>query len=66
VYPTAHRTCGAPLLTYTPHTHAPRAPAATDTDAGFNVPTLWHKLQVGRDYVYDSTTSRLKTSGMCV
>ena len=35
-----------------------------DSDAGFSVPTLWHRLQVGRDYVYDSTTSRLKTSGM--
>jgi hypothetical protein len=23
-----------------------------------------HRLQVGRDYTFDSTTSRLKTSGM--
>mmetsp|Transcript_45851 Transcript_45851/g.108169 ORF Transcript_45851/g.108169 Transcript_45851/m.108169 type:complete len:348 (-) Transcript_45851:42-1085(-) len=34
-----------------------------DTDAGYALPSLWEKLTVGRMYVYDSTSSRLPTSG---
>jgi hypothetical protein len=35
-----------------------------DTDAGYSLPSLWERLSVGRDYVYDSTTTRLHSSGM--
>ena len=35
-----------------------------DTDAGYNLPSFWERLTVGRDYVYDSTTSRLHSSGV--
>jgi hypothetical protein len=34
-----------------------------DTDAGYSLPTLMERLMIGREYVYDSTTSRVKTSG---
>lgn len=35
-----------------------------DTDAGYSLPSFWERLTVGRDYVYDSTTSRLHSSGV--
>ena len=35
-----------------------------DTDAGYSLPSLWERLSVGRDYVYDSTTTRTHSSGM--
>jgi hypothetical protein len=35
-----------------------------DTDAGYGLGSLWERLSVGRDYVYDSTTTRLHSSGM--
>ena len=34
-----------------------------DTDAGYGLSKLWDRLTIGREYVYDSTTSRVKTSG---
>eukprot|EP00759_Apiculatamorpha_spiralis_P003710 PhF_6_TR11721/c0_g1_i1/m.19116 len=34
-----------------------------DTDAGYSLPDLWERLTVGREYVYDSTTTRLASSG---
>ena len=34
-----------------------------DTDAGYSLPLLLDRLLIGREYVYDSTTSRVKTSG---
>ena len=33
-------------------------------DAGYGLASLWERLSVGRDYVYDSTTTRLHSSGM--
>jgi hypothetical protein len=35
-----------------------------DTDAGYGLGSLWERLSVGRDYIYDSTTTRLHSSGM--
>jgi len=35
-----------------------------DTDAGYSLSSLWERLSVGRDYIYDSTTTRLHSSGM--
>ena len=35
-----------------------------DSDAGYSLSSLWERLSVGRDYVYDSTTTRLHSSGM--
>ena len=35
-----------------------------DTDAGYALPSVWERLSVGRDYVFDSTTTRLHSSGM--
>ena len=34
-----------------------------DTDAGYGLGSLWDRLTIGREYVFDSTTSRVKTSG---
>lgn len=34
-----------------------------DTDAGYSLGTLSDRLAIGREYVFDSTTSRVKTSG---
>ena len=34
-----------------------------DTDAGFGIPSFYERVAVGRDYVYDSTTTRLHSSG---
>lgn len=34
-----------------------------DTDAGYSLPGFLDRINVGRDYVYDSTTSRLHSSG---
>lgn len=34
-----------------------------DTDAGYNLNNFWDKLTIGRDYVFDSSTTRLHTSG---
>jgi len=34
-----------------------------DTDAGYSLPYLWDRLNIGRDYIYDSTTTRLHSSG---
>jgi hypothetical protein len=46
------------LPSYPPHrSHA-------DTDAGYGLGSLWERLSVGRDYIYDSTTTRLHSSGM--
>ena len=35
-----------------------------DTDAGYGLGSLWERLSVGRDYIFDSTTTRLHSSGM--
>jgi hypothetical protein len=35
-----------------------------DTDAGYGLNRMIDRLNVGRDYVYDSTTTRLHSSGM--
>ena len=34
-----------------------------DTDAGYSLNRLWDRLNVGRDYIYDSSTTRLHSSG---
>lgn len=34
-----------------------------DTDAGYSLNRLADRLTIGREYVYDSTTTRIKTSG---
>jgi hypothetical protein len=34
-----------------------------DTDAGYSLPNFFDRINVGRDYVFDSTTTRLGSSG---